>query len=155
MAKTCQEYNSIWIVKGNNQAYLDGYFAFYLVYKRKVKRKVVPVLNSLSAMPWRHSGEWRYSSTILDLGTRWRWVVSLTLQPLYPPGNRPRYPLDRRLGGSQCQSGRCGEEKHILPSKESNRDRLARSRLLYQLSNPNSLVYKVYRNNDIYLNASG
>jgi hypothetical protein len=29
-------------------------------------------------------GEWMYSSTILDLGTRWRSVVSFTPQPLYP-----------------------------------------------------------------------
>jgi hypothetical protein len=28
-------------------------------------------------------GEWRYSSTILGLGTRWRTVVGFTLQPLY------------------------------------------------------------------------
>jgi hypothetical protein len=28
-------------------------------------------------------GEWRYSSTILDLGTSWRWVVSFTPWPLY------------------------------------------------------------------------
>jgi hypothetical protein len=27
--------------------------------------------------------EWMYSSTILDLGTRWRCVVSFTPQPLY------------------------------------------------------------------------
>jgi hypothetical protein len=26
---------------------------------------------------------------ILDLGTRWRWVVSFTLQPLYPQGRAP------------------------------------------------------------------
>jgi hypothetical protein len=26
---------------------------------------------------------------ILDLGTRWRWVVSFTPRPLYPQGNRP------------------------------------------------------------------
>jgi hypothetical protein len=25
-------------------------------------------------MPLRHMEEWRYSSTILDLGTRWRWM---------------------------------------------------------------------------------
>jgi hypothetical protein len=54
-------------------------------------------------------GEWRYSSTILDLGTRWRWVVSFTDRPLHP-----RYPLDMRLSGPQSQSGRCGEDK-ILP----------------------------------------
>jgi hypothetical protein len=29
-------------------------------------------------------GKWRYSSTIPDLGTRWRRVVSFTPRPLYP-----------------------------------------------------------------------
>jgi hypothetical protein len=29
-------------------------------------------------MPWRRMVEWSYSSTILDLGTRWRRVVSFT-----------------------------------------------------------------------------
>jgi len=37
--------------------------------------------------------------TFFDLGTRWRWVVSFTPQPLYPQGKSPWYPLDRRLGG--------------------------------------------------------
>jgi hypothetical protein len=32
--------------------------------------KSVPVLNSLNTVPSSHIGEWRYSSTILDLGTR-------------------------------------------------------------------------------------
>jgi hypothetical protein len=36
-------------------------------------------------------GEWRYSSTILDLGIRWRWVVSFTLRPLYPGEKSPPY----------------------------------------------------------------
>jgi hypothetical protein len=36
--------------------------------------------------------EWSYSSTIFDLGTRWRWVVSFT------PGRiTSRYPLDMDL----------------------------------------------------------
>jgi hypothetical protein len=35
------------------------------------KGKVVHLLNYSSTMPWRHMGEWRYSSTIFDLGTRW------------------------------------------------------------------------------------
>jgi hypothetical protein len=30
--------------------------------------------------------EWRYSSIILDLGTRWRGVVSFTARPLFPRG---------------------------------------------------------------------
>jgi hypothetical protein len=57
-------------------------------------------------------GEWRHSYTILDLGTRWRWVVSFTRRPLYPRGKSPRYSLDRRLGGPQSRSERYGEEKN-------------------------------------------
>jgi hypothetical protein len=41
-------------------------------------------------------------------------VVSFTPRPLYPQGKRPRYPLDKRLGGPQYRSGRRGKEK-ILP----------------------------------------
>jgi hypothetical protein len=40
-------------------------------------------------MPWRHMGEQRHSSTILDLGTRWRRVVSFTPRLLQPPGKSP------------------------------------------------------------------
>jgi len=43
---------------------------------------------------------------ILDLGTRWRWLVSFTPRPLYPRGKRHWYPLDTRLGASQSRSGR-------------------------------------------------
>jgi hypothetical protein len=35
-------------------------------------------------------GEWRCSFIILDVGTGWRWVVSFTSLPLYPPGESPR-----------------------------------------------------------------
>jgi hypothetical protein len=68
-------------------------------------------------MPWRHIGEWRYSSTIPDLGTRWRWVVSVMPRPLYPWGKSPLYPLDRRLGGPQSWSGCYGEEKNLAPAR--------------------------------------
>jgi hypothetical protein len=44
-------------------------------------------------------GDWRYISTIHDLRTTWRRVVSLTLLPRYsPPENVPKYPLKRGLG---------------------------------------------------------
>jgi hypothetical protein len=79
--------------------------------------------------------EWRYRSTILDLGTRWRWVVSFTTRPLYPRGKSPRYP-DRRLRGPQSRSGR-GEEK-IFPCPESNLGHPARSPPLYRASYPDS-----------------
>jgi hypothetical protein len=51
--------------------------------------KIVLVFNSLSAMPWKPMSEWRYSSIILDLGTRRRWVVSFMPRPLYPRGKIP------------------------------------------------------------------
>jgi hypothetical protein len=63
-------------------------------------------------------GEWRYSSTILDLDTKWR-VVSFTALPLYPRGKSNRYRLARELGRSQRLSGRCGKEKTLtLPGIE-------------------------------------
>jgi hypothetical protein len=55
-------------------------------------------------MAWKHTGEWRYSSTILDLCTRWMWVVSFTALPFYPQGKSTRYPLDSRPGGPQSRS---------------------------------------------------
>jgi hypothetical protein len=58
-------------------------------------------------------GEWRYSSTILDLGTGWRRVVSFTPRPLYPEGKSPRYTLCSRLAGLPRHSGRCGEKKSL------------------------------------------
>jgi hypothetical protein len=52
---------------------------------------------------------------ILDLGTRWRFVVSLTPRPLYSQGKSPRYPLDRRPGGPHNRTERGGEEKNSQP----------------------------------------
>jgi hypothetical protein len=60
--------------------------------------------------------EWRYNSTILDLGTGWGWVVSFMPWALYPQGESPWYPLYRRLGGSQSQSGCCWEERNVFSS---------------------------------------
>jgi hypothetical protein len=55
---------------------------------------------------------------ILDLGTRWRWVFSLTSRPLYHQGKCPRYPLDMRLGRPQSRSGRGVEVKNSQPPPE-------------------------------------
>jgi hypothetical protein len=56
---------------------------------------------------------------ILNLGTRWEWVVSFMPWQLYIWGKNLWYPLDRRLGGPQCQSGHCGK-KIPFPCWESN-----------------------------------
>jgi hypothetical protein len=42
-------------------------------------------------------GDWRYSPTILDLGTRWKWVVHFKPQTLY---HRGRVPGTHWIGGS-------------------------------------------------------
>jgi hypothetical protein len=55
-------------------------------------------------------GEWMYRSTLLDLGTSWRWVVRFTSLPLYPRGKSLRHPLDMRLSGHRNRSGRRGED---------------------------------------------
>jgi hypothetical protein len=60
-------------------------------------------------------GKWRYSFTILDLGTRCRRVVSFTPRPLFPRAKSPQYHLDRVLGGPQSRSGRRGIDTNILP----------------------------------------
>jgi hypothetical protein len=44
-------------------------------------------------------------------------VVTFTPRPLYPQGRKNRrYPLDRRLGGSQGQSGQWRREKSLTPA---------------------------------------
>jgi hypothetical protein len=48
---------------------------------------------------------------LLDLGTSWTWVVSFTLQPLYP-----WYPLDKRMGKPQTWTGEYGKIKILEPS---------------------------------------
>jgi hypothetical protein len=42
---------------------------------------------------------------ILNLGIRWRWVVSFTPRPLYLRGKSTRHPLDSKPGGLQSWSG--------------------------------------------------
>jgi hypothetical protein len=68
-------------------------------------------------MPWRRMGNWRYSSTIFYLGTRWRWVVSFTSLPLYPRGCSLCYQLNRRLGAPQSRSGSNGEETNLASTE--------------------------------------
>jgi len=89
---------------------------------------------------------------ILNLGTRWRWVVSSTPRLLYPRRKSLRFPLDRSLGGPQSQFGRGGEKEIFRPSQESNPCRPAHSlvsvlseisRLSYENKNKRLRRYKV------------
>jgi hypothetical protein len=89
-------------------------------------------------------GEWKYSSSILDLGTRWRWVVSFTARPLYPRGEDPQYPLDIRRGGPQSRYRRRGVEKISCSCRQSNLCRPTLSPSLHRLSYPGSIVYRLH-----------
>jgi hypothetical protein len=60
--------------------------------------------------------EWRHSSTIIDLSSRWRWVVSFMLQPLYILGKSPWYPMYRRLCGLQSKCGHWSRGKSLAPA---------------------------------------
>jgi hypothetical protein len=71
----------------------------------------------------RYEGVWESGGIdprFLHVGSSRRWVGSFTPRPVYPRGKNPSYPLDTRLGGPQSQSGRCGEEKILDPSRTRN-----------------------------------
>jgi hypothetical protein len=77
----------------------------------------------------KHHAMKTYTEHILNLGTRWIWVVSFTLRLLNSWGKGPRCLLDMVLGRLHRWSGRGGEEKISLPCpcRESNPGRQARS----------------------------
>jgi hypothetical protein len=85
-------------------------YKIYLILQVKLKVKLSLCVIKHHAM--KTYGEWSYSSTILDLGTRWRRAVSFTPHPLY---SRGRAPYTHWLGESQNRSGRCEVEKNLLP----------------------------------------
>jgi hypothetical protein len=99
--------------------------------------------NQITSSTWRnklwHMGDWRYSFTILDLGTRQRWVVSFMPRSLNPWGKRAQYPLERRFCGPQSWSGRYGEEKSY-PCQELNPGSPTHIQSLYWLSYPSSIL---------------
>ena len=61
---------------------------------------------------------WDIDPLILNLGTRYRRVVSFISTPLYLKGNIPCYPVFRRQGYSQSWSGNFGEEDKLLALPE-------------------------------------
>jgi hypothetical protein len=87
---------------------------------------------TVSTMPWRRMGLWRYNSTFLGFGIRWRWVVSFT------PCS---FTLGVRAPGTHWIGSWVGtrvgldavEKRKILLCREWNPDRPARSPLLYRL----------------------
>jgi hypothetical protein len=68
---------------------------------------------------------------ILDLGTRWRWAVSVTPQARFTPGKGPLVPI---LVGPRAGLDAGARRKILCPCRGSNPDRPARSQTLYYLS---------------------
>jgi hypothetical protein len=48
-------------------------------------------------------------------------------QQLYPQGNIPQYPWDKRLSGPQSQSGCYGKEKNLAPTRISTKNYLTKN----------------------------
>ena len=69
-----------------------------------------------------------------DHGTSRGWGVSVTPHPLFSPPGKTRYPLYRRLGGSQGRSGQV--RKISSPTGIRSLDLPAHSQSLYRLCYP-------------------
>jgi hypothetical protein len=94
---------------------------------------------------WRRIGERRYSSTaprILDLGARWRWVMSFTTLPLYLQGKNLWCPLGGRLGGPQWT--RWWRENYPAPAGTRTSDLPALSPALYHCSSLCNIIHCPY-----------
>ena len=58
----------------------------------------------------RREGTWGCGNSpialfVLNLATRWKWVASFTLQPLYLRGKKPQFQSNIKLGETQNRSG--------------------------------------------------
>jgi len=80
----------------------------------KVKLSLCFLLAEHQAMK-AYRGNGGIAPRLLDLGTKWRWLISFTPRPLYHQGKIPYYPLGRSLDGPQSRSERGGEEKNSQP----------------------------------------
>ena len=65
----------------------------------KVKVTVKVKVNLSLSIPWKHvQGAKVYLYPLLTSGTKWRWAISLTPQPLYPQEKRPHYWIGGWIG---------------------------------------------------------
>ena len=67
-----------------------------------------------------HTGQWRYSSTILNLGTGYRWLISFTAWSFFFAEKESPHPLKREASGPHSRSRRFGEEKASFPCRKPN-----------------------------------
>jgi hypothetical protein len=128
---------STWSKVGNNSsfqilyheskvAFCAAWYVFGLILK-------YPSFQLLCYWTW---GSGVIGPGIFNLYTRRRGAVSFTSQPLFPLRKRLRYPLDRRMGGSQEPVWNCWrrEKSHNFPCWELNPGCTDRSSLVAILS---------------------
>jgi hypothetical protein len=87
-------------------------------------------------------GEWIIDPHFLDLGTSWRWVVSVTPLTLYP-GKEPPVPILYEVGWTSEPVWTIWRSKNFPPTgtrTPAPHGRPARSQSLYQLSYPDSRI---------------
>jgi len=82
----------------------------------KVKAKVSSVSKHCTMKAdWGCEGK---AAPLLDVCTWWRWIICSAFHILYPWGKSLLYPLDKRLGEAQSQSGCDGIEKDPCSCRE-------------------------------------
>jgi hypothetical protein len=91
--------------------YRSKYHEDWIIHQLEVKVRFFLVLKHHTMHTY--GGRGSTAPHILNLGTRWKRVVSFTPRPVFRK-KRTRYPLDRRLGGLQSRFGRW-REKSCLP----------------------------------------
>jgi len=77
--------------------------------------KVMSMCQVDAVKTWR-SGGTGVASRILNLDTKWRWIVSFAPPPLYPRGKISRCHFGRRLCGSQSRSATAGNRTPVVQS---------------------------------------
>jgi hypothetical protein len=103
--------------KWKKQTFLENIFFELFIIKKKIQAKLYLRLTKHHSMKtyWGSGG---IAPHILNLGIRWRSVISSMPRPLYIWGRSFLYPLDRGLGGPQSRSGRGGEEEISNPCRK-------------------------------------
>jgi hypothetical protein len=82
-------------------------------------------------------GEWRYDSTIFNLSTRWRWIISFMALPIYSQRNHWWYPLHRNLGDPEPFWPLWGRKKSVALARNQTPNSSVNQPIawsLYQLS---------------------
>jgi hypothetical protein len=66
-------------------------------------------------MPWRHTGQCRFNSTLPNLSVRWRQVVRFTPWMLYAQGKYISYQFNRWLSRLHSKAWYFTEKKNLFP----------------------------------------